>query len=314
MTTALEVIFSASATPIQSAYGSNLTFMATSSTLKNMEIGKASKTALGVAIRRAAHQLADRPPVLEDPIAVRLVGGDFADKMERAMHPVGRDARAYMAVRSRYVEEQLAGFVARGGTQYVILGAGLDTFAYRNPFLELQVLEADLAASQKMKRRMLARAGISVPSNLSFATLDLEHHTLAEDLARAGLDAQKPAFFGWMGVAPYLTPEAFRATLRTIAALPAGSGVGFDYAVAPETLNAAGRVAFERLAARVAAAGEPFQLFFTPETMAAELRGAGFTRFEQLDYEQLNERYFRDRADGLKLSPVRLGMLVTAWV
>jgi methyltransferase (TIGR00027 family) len=279
-----------------------------------METGKASRTALGVAIRRAAHQLADRPPVLVDPIVVRLVGGDFADKMERAMHPVGRDARAYMAVRSRYVEEQLAEFTARGGTQYVVLGAGLDTFAYRNPFPALRVWEADLAASQKAKRRMLAKAGIAVPSSLSFATLDLEQATLAEDLARAGLDAQRPAFFGWMGVTPYLTLEAFRATLGMIAALPAGSGVGFDYTVSPERLNAVGRVAFARVSERVAAAGEPFRLFFTPETMEAELRGAGFTRFEQLDYEQMNERYFRDRADGLKLSPVRLGMLATAWV
>jgi methyltransferase (TIGR00027 family) len=230
------------------------------------------------------------------------------------MHPVGRDARAYMAVRSRYVEEQLAEFVARGGRQYVVLGAGLDTFAYRNPFPDLRVMEADLAASQKAKRRMLARAGIAAPESLTYATLDLEHHTLAEDLARAGLNAREPAFFGWMGVAPYLTLEAFRATMRTIAELPAGSGVGFDYAVAPETLSAVGRVAFERVAERVAAAGEPFRLFFTPETMESELRLAGFTRFEQLDYEQLNQRYFRDRADGLKLSPVRLGMLVSAWV
>jgi methyltransferase (TIGR00027 family) len=279
-----------------------------------METGKASKTALGVAIRRAAHQLADRPPVLDDPIAVRLVGGDFADKMERAIHPVGRDARAYMAVRSRYVEEQLAEFAAVGGAQYVVLGAGMDTFAYRNPFPALRVWEADLAASQKAKRRMLARAGIQIPKSLTYAVLDLEHHTLAEDLARAGLEAEKPAFFGWMGVAPYLTLEAFRSTLRTIAQLPAGSGVGFDYAVAPETLSAAGRVAFERLAERVAAAGEPFRLFFTPETMEAELRLAGFTRMEQLDYNRLNERYFRDRSDGLKLSAVGLGMLATAWV
>jgi methyltransferase (TIGR00027 family) len=279
-----------------------------------METGKASKTALGVAIRRAAHQLTDHPPVLDDPIAVRLVGGDFADKMERAMHPVGRDARAYMAVRSRYVEEQLAEFVARGGTQYVVLGAGLDTFAYRNPYPALRVWEADLAASQKAKRRMLARAGIATPETLTYAALDLEHHTLAEDLARAGLDARKSAFFGWMGVTPYLTLEAFRATLRTIAKLPAGSGVGFDYTVSPERLNAVGRVAFERVAERVAAAGEPFRLLFTPETMEAELRGAGFTRMEQLDYEQLNQRYFLDRADGLKLSPVRLGMLAAAWV
>jgi methyltransferase (TIGR00027 family) len=279
-----------------------------------MEAGKPSKTALGVAIRRAAHQLADRPPVLDDPIAVRLVGDEFSDKMRRAMHPVGRDARAYMAVRSRYVEDQLAEFVAQGGSQYVVLGAGLDTFAYRNPFPALRVFEADLPASQRAKRRMLTKAEIATPESLTFASLDLEHHTLAEDLTLAGVDSNKPVFFGWMGVVPYLTLEAFRATLAAIAALPAGSGVGFDYAVDPESLNAAGRTAFKRVAERVAAAGEPFQLFFTPEIMEAELRQAGFHRIEQLDYSQLNERYFHDRADGLKLSPVRLGMLATAWV
>ncbi|HEY1255349.1 MAG TPA: SAM-dependent methyltransferase, partial [Terracidiphilus sp.] len=198
--------------------------------------------------------------------------------------------------------------------QYVVLGAGLDTFAYRNPFPELRVFEADLPASQKAKRRMLARAGIKVPETLSYATLNLEHHSLGQDLILAGLNLNAPVFFGWMGVVPYLTLEAFRATLKAISALPAGSGVGFDYAVAPETLNAVGRVAFDRLAERVAAAGEPFQLFFTLETMTAELRASGFQRIEQLDFEALNARYFRDRADGLKLSPIRLGMLATAWV
>jgi O-methyltransferase involved in polyketide biosynthesis len=115
-------------------------------------------------------------------------------------------------------------------------------------------------------------------------------------------------------VVPYLTLAAFRATLGVIAQLPAGSGVSFDYAVAPERLSAVGRKAFDALAGRVAAAGEPFQLFFTPEEMANELRQAGFKRFEQLDSDHLNELYFKDRADGLRLSPVKLGMLVTAWV
>jgi O-methyltransferase involved in polyketide biosynthesis len=99
-----------------------------------------------------------------------------------------------------------------------------------------------------------------------------------------------------------------------IAQLPAGSGVSFDYAVAPESLSAVGRKAFDALAGRVAAAGEPFQLFFTPEEMDGELRGAGFKHIEQLDSDQLNEIYFKDRADGLKLSAVKLGMLATAWV
>ena len=279
-----------------------------------METGKASKTALGVAIRRAAHQLMDRPPVLDDPIAVWLVGSGYRGKMGRASHRVGRDLRAFAAVRSRYVEDRLAEFVARGGSQYVVLGAGLDTFAYRNPYPGLRVFEVDFPATQQDKRAMLAEAAITVPGSLTFVPLDLEHHTLAEDLAAAGFDADRPAFFGWLGVIPYLPLETFRATLCTIARLPADSGVGFDYALAPETLSTAGRTAFDALAGRVAAAGEPFQLFFTPEELERELRRAGFKRFEQLDYQQLNERYFRDRADGLKLSAVGLGMLATAWV
>jgi methyltransferase (TIGR00027 family) len=279
-----------------------------------METGRASKTAFGVAIRRAAHQLVDQPPVLDDPIAVRMVGSVYPRKMERAMHPVARDFRAFMAVRSRYVEDRLAAAVAQGVTQYVVLGAGLDTFAYRNPFPALRVFEVDFPATQAWKRKLLNQAAIEVPKNLTFVPLDFEHHTLSEGLAEAGFDATQPAFFGWLGVVPYLTLAAFRATLDAIAKLPSGSAVSFDYALQPETLSAVGRVAFKALAGRVAAAGEPFRLFFTLETLEAELQRTGFRRIEQLNYEQLNEIYFNGRADGLKLSAVGLGMLATAWV
>ena len=279
-----------------------------------MEIGRASKTALGAAIRRAAHQLIDRPPVLDDPIAVRLVGSGYRGKMGRASHRVGRDFRAFMAVRSRYTEDHLAAAVARGIAQYVVLGAGFDTFAYRNPFPALRVFEVDFPATQQWKRTMLAEAGIGLPAGLSFVPLDFERRSLAEALAKAGFDRSAPAFFGWLGVVPYLTLAAFRSTLGDLAQLPSGSGVSFDYALPPETLNPAGRTAFDALSSRVAAAGEPFQLFFTPEELASELERAGFQRIEQLDYEQINERYFNQRADGLKLSAVKLSMLVTGWV
>ena len=288
--------------------------MAAGSTLEMMETGKASKTALGVAIRRAAHQLVDAPPVLDDPIAVRLVGTGYRGKMGRASHRVGRDLRAFVAARSRFVEDQLAAAVARGVRQYVVLGAGLDTFAYRNPHAGLRVFEVDFPATQEWKRGLLAEAGIALPEGLRFVPLDFEHQTLGEGLAVAGFDRCDAAFFGWLGVVPYLTVEAFRATLEVIAQLPAESAVSFDYAVAPEMLSAAGLKAFDALAGRVAAAGEPFQLFFTPEEMEGELRGAGFGRLEQLDSDRLNELYFKDRADGLKLSAVKLGMVVTAWV
>ena len=279
-----------------------------------METGKASRTALGVAIRRAAHQIMDDPPVLDDPIAVPLVGPDFPKQMERAMHRVARDFRAFMAVRSRYVEDKLAEAVANGVKQYVVLGAGLDTFAYRNPFPSLRVFEVDLPATQEWKKSMLAKASIAVPRDLTFVALDFERETLAEGLAKAGFDMGSPAFFGWLGVIPYLSLEAFRSTLRVTGAMPAGSGVGFDFALAPETLSPEGRVAFDALAGRVAAAGEPFQLFFTPDGMETELLDAGFHRLEQRNSELLNEIYFRDRADGLKLSVVGLGMVVSAWV
>lgn len=279
-----------------------------------METGRASKTALRVAIRRAAHQIMEQPRILDDPIAVPLLGPGFARDMERASHTVARDFRAFMATRSRYAEDRLADAVAKGIAQYVILGAGLDTFAYRNPFPALRVFEVDFPATQAWKREMLAEAGIALPGNLTFVPLDFEHKALAEGLAEAGFDAGSAAFFGWLGVVPYLTLEAFRATLSAIAQLPAGSAVSFDYALAPETLSRVGRKAFDALAGRVAAAGEPFQLFFTPETLEAELRRAGFHSIEQLDSDHLNEIYFKNRADGLKLSAVKLGMLVTAWV
>jgi methyltransferase (TIGR00027 family) len=201
-----------------------------------------------------------------------------------------------------------------GVTQYVVLGAGLDTFAYRNPFPALRVFEVDFPATQEWKRALLAEAAIALPASLTFVPLDFEHKALAEGLAEAGFDAGKAAFFGWLGVVPYLTLDAFRATLGAIAQLPAGSGVCFDFAFPPETLSPARRLVFDGLAGRVAAAGEPFRLFFGPEELAAELRRAGFERQEQVDSDGLNELYLKGRADGLKLSGAGLGRLATAWV
>jgi len=279
-----------------------------------MQTGVASKTALRVAIRRAAHQVIDRPRVLEDPIARRLIGREYERDMERAMHYVARDFRLYMSVRSRYAEDRLAQQVANGVAQYVILGAGLDTFAYRNPYPRLRVFEVDFPATQEWKHELLAAAGIEIPGSLTFIPLDLEHKSLAESLDEACFNAAEPAFFGWLGVVPYLTLEAFRATLATIGQMPAGTAISFDYAFPPETLSAQRRRVFEMLSKRVAAAGEPLQLFFTPQELEREVRAAGFSRIEQFDTNCMNETYFKGRADGLKLSPVRVGMLATAWV
>ncbi|HUA97571.1 MAG TPA: SAM-dependent methyltransferase [Terracidiphilus sp.] len=278
-----------------------------------MEPGSASKTAFRVALHRAVHQALDRPPVLEDPIAIPLLGSSFAYDPASEATRFARSFRAFMAARSRYAEDRLAQSVARGVAQYVLLGAGLDTFAYRNPFPRLRVFEVDFPATQDWKRALLAEAAVAAPPSLTFVPIDFEAQALAAALAQAGFDAQAPAFFAWLGVVPYLSIEAFRATLAFIAALPASSGVSFDYSLSPASFGLVRRIAFERLADRVAAAGEPFRLFFTPEDLSAEFCRAGFRSFEHHDADALNALYFAARADGLALPSPGMGQMATAW-
>ena len=279
-----------------------------------MKDGHASQTALRVAIRRAAHQLVDNPPVLDDPIALPLLGLGYQRDLERAMHRVARDFRGFMAARTRYVEDRLADAVSNGLTQYVILGAGLDTFAYRNPFTSLKVFEVDFPATQAWKQTKLAEAGIALPAGLSFVPLDLEGKKLTEGLVEAGFDMGRPAFFSWVGMVPYLTIDAFRATLATVGGLPPGSGITFDTVDLPATLTPPRQKVFNGLAKRLAASGEPLRLFLSPQELEEELSSAGFDRVEQVGIERLNEIYFRSRADGLRLSASGVGTLVSAWV
>jgi methyltransferase (TIGR00027 family) len=279
-----------------------------------MQTGRASRTALRVAQRRAIHQVLDRPCVLTDPIAIPLLGPEFSYNPVREMHTLARAFRAFMAVRSRYCEDRLAAAVANGIEQYVILGAGLDTFAYRNPFPKLRVFEVDFPATQEWKRGLLGSASITVPANLTFVPLDFEQMTLTAGLNAAGFDATRPTFFGWLGVVPYLTLPAFRATLETVAALPAGTSVSFDYGISPHSLNLVHRITLRALARRVAKAGEPFRLLFAPEQLDQEFVRAGFGRSEQLGAAELNDLYFANRSDRLKLPTPGLGRLATAWV
>lgn len=267
-----------------------------------------------MAHRRAVHQVLDQPCILHDPIAIPLLGTEFAVDDERESHPVARAFRAFMAARSRFAEDELADAIKEGVAQYVVLGAGLDTFAYRNGCLDLRVFEVDFPATQEWKRALLAKAGISAPSNLTFVPLDFEHQTLREGLSRAGLDMRKPAFFGWLGVVPYLSLEAFRSTIVTITELPHPTAVTFDFAISPDLLAPRARAVFELLASRVAAAGEPFQLFFKPEELEVELRRAGFSNIELTGADDLNARYFANRADGFVLPSPGLGMMATARV
>ncbi|MFZ0956965.1 MAG: class I SAM-dependent methyltransferase [Candidatus Sulfotelmatobacter sp.] len=281
-----------------------------------MQEGKFSRTAQRVAIRRAAHQLLDDPKVLDDPLALRIIGNEAAAALRtdpKEHHAFSRAFRAFMSARSRFAEDELARAAEDGVTQYVILGAGLDTFAYRNPHPGLRVFEIDHPATQAWKREQLQAAGIPIPPSLTFVPVDFEHQTLAHALAHSGLNINAPTFFSWLGVTPYLTREACITTLSVIASMPAGSGVVFDFAIAPALLNAGQRQALDALSKRVAAAGEPFQLFFDPAKLREELKALGFHRTEFLQGAQINARYFKDRADGLQVRG-GLGHLMSAWV
>jgi len=281
-----------------------------------MQEGQFSRTAHQVAVRRAAHQLLDDPKVLDDPLALRIIGEEAAENLRsssRERHGFSRAFRAFMAARSRYAEDKIAQAAAHGVKQCVILGAGLDTFACRNPHPKLHVFEVDHPATQAWKREQLQAAGIAVPQSLTFVPVDFERQVLADELRQAGFRDNEPVFFSWLGVTPYLSQPAFASTLSFIAKMPEGSGVVFDFAIDRKLLNFGQRIALDVLARRVAAAGEPFRLYFDPAKLQEELKGLGFRRTEFLDREHLNARYFKDRTDGLRVRG-GLGHLMGAWV
>jgi methyltransferase (TIGR00027 family) len=186
--------------------------------------------------------------------------------------------------------------------QYVVLGAGLDTFAYRSERRELRIFEVDHPATQGWKRERLASAGIGIPETLTYAPVDFERETLHDGLKRAGLDFDKPAFFAWLGVVPYLSREAIDATLGFVAHhMKQGSEILFDYAEPMEGRDAMQSTALAELARRVAEIGEPLRSFFKPDELRRDLRALGFSAVEDADAAALNAKYFRKRNDGLAL-------------
>jgi methyltransferase (TIGR00027 family) len=274
-----------------------------------MEENCPSKTALRVALRRAAHQLLDEPKIFDDPLAVRLLGLDGAGAASEhgqewlAETPLARVLRASLAARSRYVEDEFRVARKQGVGQLVILGAGLDTFAYRNSDLDnsLQVFEVDHPATQQWKHKRLEEANIPVPPNLTFAPIDFETQTLRDGLEKARFAFDKRTSFSWLGVSMYLSSSAIEATLRFVASLPAGSSIVFDYMIAPSMLSSNAQKVFDGLAQRVASAGEPFQTFFEPLLLERNLREMGFGQIEDMTPEKMDARYFKGRTDGLRV-------------
>jgi len=290
-----------------SAVAASLGTLAFAGRSEALEEGQPSRTAQSTAMQRAAHRLLEVPLVFEDPLALRMFGARgvswLGHNLDRYRTESARSLRAFLVLRSRYAEDGLARAVRAGVRQYVVLGAGLDTFAYRNPHGErLRVFEVDHPTTQAWKRRRLQEQGIDVPRSLTFAPVDFEKQSLADGLRRSGFDRHAPAFVSWLGVTVYLTRPAVMDTLRFVAASCArGSEIVFDFGVPSELLSERERRARDAAAARVAKIGEPWLTYFDPQELSAEMRALGFRQTSVLDRDEANERYFRGRADGFRV-------------
>ncbi len=263
-----------------------------------MQSGQPSRTATGAAGHRAAHQVLERGYIFADPLALRVLGADAEAAVHDAQNdPSRRALRLFIAIRSRFAEDALAATVAHGVCQLVVLGAGLDTYAYRGALRDkLQIFEVDHPATQAWKRERLAAAAIPLPRTLKFAPVDFEHETLADGLAAAGFDPTQQTFFTWLGVVPYLTERAVMATLGFIAEVSGGAHVVFDYVNPPSSISGSSRAAYEALAVRVAAAGEVFRSHFETDPLRSRLRALGFREIQDLGPAQIAARFLPGRA------------------
>jgi len=278
-----------------------------------MDRGRASATAMGTALMRAAHTRLDRPVLVEDPWGDRLVlaeereamraraGGEDLDAALRA-HP----SYGTVILRARYAEDALARVIRRGVRQYVIIGAGMDSFALRRPASahDVEIFEVDHPSTQELKADRLAACEIPLPPGLHLVAADLSETGLDDALASSPFRRDRPAFFSWLGVTTYLTREANLATLAAIASCArAGGELVFSYLDQSLLDRDGAPSSMERARAHVASLGEPWVSGFDPHQLHRDLRGAGLELLEDLGPEELAARYCSGRSDGLGPSP-----------
>ena len=270
-----------------------------------METGSPSATASFVANLRAVHQiLDDEPKILNDPVAVPLATAALGRPPqidETTRMPVMTAMRSLFVMRSRVVEDQLENAAITGVRQYAILGAGLDTFGYRQPLFarHLTIYEVDHPATQAWKQTLLAQVVAQVPNNVRFVPLDFESTRLGTGLDAAGFDRQAAAFFSWLGVLQYLTWGAIEDTLRFVAALPAGACIGFTFVLPDEDLDGV-HLEVTQYASRFAASrGEPWLTRFRAADLRERLFGLGFSAVSHVGADKVRDRYFAGRQDSL---------------
>ncbi len=274
-----------------------------------------STTAMMTAVARGRHRLEDPPPwILDDPFALVLVGPawqDIATRSTRLSDELDRQIRGAVVARSAYAEHRL---ITRTFEQYVLLGAGLDSFAWRRPDLlaALRVFEVDHPASQHWKRQRVADLGLPVSPRHVFTPIDFERQSLRDGLDAVGFNRGAPTLFSWLGVIPYLTPDAVEATLRTVATCGSGSEVVFEYAVPESDLDDVGRefrTYFVPVASRV---GEPVHSRWSAGEAERFVAGCGLQPVDHPTRSDMVDRFCGDRTDGLR--PWTVTRLMTAAV
>ena len=251
---------------------------------------------------RALHREEPPPWVLDDPLAMGLAGEDGAEVAKRFRTELSTETllsfTRWVCVRARLPEDIVETAFANGLRQYVILGAGLDSFAYRRTDLltELRVFEVDHPASQAWKRQRLKEMGVRPPPNLTYAPIDFEHQTLRRGLATAGFDFAAPAVFSWIGVTMYLTVEAIRATLATIATCAPGTRLVLTYNQPLSALHGIGLELDKAIRAFATEAGEPFLSLFVPKEIEALLTEMGFAEIMHFGPDEAIRTYFAGRS------------------
>src|SRR6266581_1546594 len=273
--------------------------------MQNDRTAMPDNTAVRVALWRALHVQLDPPPhVLEDEIGLRLVAPDEGWRDRPDMDPQGtRIVRASVVARARFIEDLVVEQAGRGVGQYVILGAGLDTFAQRRPEIAspLLVFEVDQPGPQAWKQQRLIELGYGIPEWLRLVPVDFEAgDAWWQRLAAAGFDAGQRAVVASTGVSMYLTKDAIAATLRQVATLAPGSTLAMTFLLPLEFADPEVRPGLELAEKGARASGTPFISFFTPTEMLALARAAGFREVQHVSAATLARRYFAGRTDGLR--------------
>jgi methyltransferase (TIGR00027 family) len=258
-----------------------------------MKPDEPSRTAQMIARQRAAHQVLDHGSILDDPFALKILHEDEKIVLQFAsQHPLASIGRLFTAARSQIAEDALSGALERGVRQIVILGAGLDTFALRNPHgaLDIRIYEVDHPATQALKRQRLAEAQIAHPPSLVLVPMDFEREDLGEELVAAGFQQKSPAFFTWLGVVPYLTEDAIHRTLAYIASIQK-SELAFDYMEPAEAFSEELRELEKARVEQLEKMGERSATRFEPSGIAAILRSHGFSDIEDIGYGEIASRF-----------------------